>query len=163
MSKKALISESTSACIRDLNDLCRQSIDLIHYARGLAVQQINTVELMTNYALGKWIVEVQQNGSNRAQYGAHIIDLLSETLTAEFGKGYSRETLRNARKFYLTYPNRIPQTLFAEFAIRKSQTLFTQFKDPPPFTLPWSHYLLLMRIKDQNERQFYEIEATKEF
>lgn len=46
-------------------------------------------------------------------------------------------------------------------AIEKSQTLFTQFKENPPFSLPWSHYLILMRIKDENERKFYEIEAAK--
>ncbi len=162
MPKKDLIIGKASRTVIGLDDLCQHSIDLIHYARSLAVQQINVIELMTNYALGKWIVEVQQNGTDRAEYGAHVIDLLSSALTKEFGKGYSRETLRNARKFYLTYQDRISQTLFTEFAVQKSQTLFTQFKEQPPFTLPWSHYLLLMRIKDQNERQFYEIEATKE-
>ena len=63
---------------------------------------------MTNYTLGYWIVEEQQSGQDRAQYGAHVIDMLSETLTKEFGRGYTRESLRNARKFYLTYKDRIP-------------------------------------------------------
>lgn len=76
---------------------------------------------MTNYALGRWIVEEQQNGADRAQYGARVIDRLSEALTEEFGRGYSRETLRNARKFYLTFQDRISQTLFTEFAIEKSR------------------------------------------
>ena len=132
----------------------------IRYARGLAVQQINIIELMTNYALGRWIVEEQQNGEDRAKYGDRVIDRLSEALTEEFGRGYSRETLRNARKFYLIFQDRISQTLFTEFAIRKSQTMFGKLKELP-FTLPWSHYLILMRIKDENERNFYETEAAK--
>ena len=54
----------------------------------------------------------------------------------------------------MEYKDRIGQTLFTIFAIEKSQTLFTHFKENPPFTLPWSHYLILMRIKDENERKF---------
>ena len=146
--------------ITDMDDLCRNSIDLIRYARGLAVRQINIIEIMTNYALGRWIVEEQQNGQDRAKYGARVIDHLSEALTEEFGRGYARESLRNARMFYLTFKDRISQTLFTEFAINKSQTLFRKLKDMP-FALPWSHYLILMRIKNPDERSFYEIEATK--
>ena len=54
-----------------------------------------------------------------------------------------------ARRFFLTYQDRI------------SETVFSFFEKEAPFTLPWSHYLQLMRIKDENERKFYEIEATK--
>ena len=160
MKEKTEIMTTGAATITDMEALCRNSIDLIRYARGLAVQQINIIELMTNYALGRWIVEEQQNGQDRAKYGARVIDRLSEALTEEFGRGYSRETLRNARKFYLTFQDRISQTLFTEFAIEKSQTLFGKLKDMP-FTLPWSHYLILMRIKNPDERKFYEIEAAK--
>jgi len=88
------------AGITDMEELCRNSIDLIRYARGLAVQHVNIIELMTNYALGRWIVEEQQNGADRAKYGAHVIDRLSEALTKEFGRGYSPDTLKNIRKFY---------------------------------------------------------------
>ena len=143
--KKDLPADNEAMVITDMNALCRNSIELIRYARGLAVQHINIIELMTNYALGRWIVEEQQNGQDRAKYGAHVIDRLSEALTEEFGRGYSRESLRNARKFYLTFQNRISQTLFTEFAIEKSQTLFGKLKTPP-FVLSWSHYLILMRI-----------------
>ena len=160
MKEKTEIMTTGAATITDMEALCRNSIDLIRYARGLAVQQINIIELMTNYALGRWIVEEQQSGQDRAKYGARVIDCLSEALTEEFGRGYSRETLRNARKFYLTFQDRIPQTLFTEFAIEKSQTLFGKLKESP-FTLPWSHYLILMRIKNPDERKFYEIEAAK--
>ena len=105
-------------------------------------------------------MEEQQNGQDRAKYGAHVIDRLAEALTEEFGRGYSRESLRNTRKFYLTFQDRISQTLFTEFAIEKSQTLFGKLKNPP-FVLSWSHYLILMRIQKEEERSFYEIEAAK--
>ena len=118
--KETELSNRNVSAITDMESLCRNSIDLIHYARNLAVQQINLIELMTNYALGRWIVEEQQNGQDRAQYGAHVIDMLSETQTKEFGRGYTRESLRNARKFYLIYKDRISQTLFTEFAVRNS-------------------------------------------
>jgi len=146
--------------ITDIDSLCNNSIELIRYARGLAVSHINIIELMTNYALGRWIVEEQQQGKDRAKYGANVIDRLSQALSEEFGRGYSRESLRNARKFYLTFQNRISQTLFTEFAIEKSQTLFGKLKNPP-FVLSWSHYLILMRIQNEDERKFYEIEAAK--
>lgn len=117
---------------------------------------------MTNYALGRWIVEEQQNGEDRAKYGSHVIDRLSEALTAEFGRGYSKDTLKNARKFYLTYKDRISEPLFHLFAVEKSEPVVSLFGDKAPFTLPWTHYLILMRIQNPDERNFYEIEATKE-
>jgi len=152
---------STAAGILDLDDLCRNSIDLIKYARSLAVRNINIIELMTNYSIGRWIVEEQQNGQDRAKYGARVIEKLSEALTNEFGRGFSRETLKNCRRFYLEYKNRIGETLFTLFAVEKSQTVFTQLNDTSPFVLSWSHYLILMRIKSEDERSFYEIEAAK--
>lgn len=151
---------SNVPAISDIDDLCRNSIDLIRYARDLAVRNINIIELMANYAIGRWIVEEQQNGQDRAKYGARVIDRLSEVLTKEFGRGYGRESLRNARKFYLIFQDRISQTMFTEFAIKKSQTVFGKLENPP-FLLSWSHYLILMRIQDENERSFYEIEAAK--
>lgn len=143
-----------------INNLCRNSIELVEYARSIAARQINLVQLMTFYAIGKWIVEVEQQGESRAKYGRQIIKNLSEAMNTQFGRGFSVDTLENARKFYLTYQSRISETVFRKFAVEKSETVFRLFEETLPFTLPWSHYLLLMRIKDENERKFYEIEAT---
>ena len=83
-------------------------------------------------------------------------------MNTQFGRGFSVDTLENVRKFYLTYQDRISETVFRKFAVEKSETVFLRiFEETLPFTLPWSHYLLLMRIKDENERKFYEIEATQ--
>ena len=73
------------------------------------------VQLMTFYSLGRWIVEVEQQGESRAKYGKQVIQKLSEELTQQFGKGFSGETLKNARKFYLIYANRISETVFSFF------------------------------------------------
>ena len=88
------------------------------------------------------------------------IKRLSERLNEDFGKGFSLSNLKNARQFYLTYKDMISQTLFVQFAIQKSQTVFGELEENPSFTILWSHYLQLMRIKDDNERSFYEIEVT---
>lgn len=144
-----------------MNDLCRNSIELAEYARSIAARQINLVQLMTFYAIGRWIVEVGQQGESRAKYGRQIIKNLSEAMNMQFGRGFSVDTLESARKFYLTYQDRISETVFRKFAVEKSEVVFRLFEETLPFTLPWSHYLLLMRIKDENERKFYEIEATQ--
>ena len=144
-----------------IETLCNNSIELINYSRHLVAKQVNMIQLLTFYSLGKWIVDEQQQGESRAKYGQQVISKLSVVLTKQFGKGFSEDTLKNARKFYMTYKNRISETVFSLFAIQKSETVFSFFENNQPFTLPWSHYLLLMRIKDDNERRFYEIEATQ--
>ena len=145
----------------NIESLCQNSIDLIQYARQIAAKQVNLVQLMTYYSIGRWIVEEQQQGQSRAQYGKQVIKKLSEALTEQFGRGFSVDTLENARKFYLNYQDRIPETAFRKFAIEKTETVFREFEKAQPFMLPWSHYLLLMRIKNPDERSFYEIEAAQ--
>jgi len=95
----------------------------------------------TYFLIGKRIVEEEQNGNKRAEYGKNLIKMLSEKLTKEFGKGFSETNLEQMRKFFKVYG--IPQTLSEEFQ----------------FNLSWSHYLILMRMEDINARNFYEIEA----
>lgn len=145
-----------------LSELCQNSIELVEYARRIAASQINIVQLMTFYSIGRWIIEVQQQGESRAKYGKQVVKKLSEVMTEQFGRGFSVDTLENARKFYQTYQSRISETLFRKFAVEKSETVFRIFEETMPFMLPWSHYLQLMRIKDENERRFYEIEAFQE-
>lgn len=145
----------------EMEKLCSDSVKLIHYARSLASKQINMVQIMTYYSLGKWIVEVQQKGEKRAKYGTKVIKKLSDNLQREFGKGFSEDTLSNMRKFYLTYKNRISETLFRKFAVEKSETVFSIFENELPFGVSWSHYLQLMRIENEDERSFYEIESAK--
>jgi predicted nuclease of restriction endonuclease-like (RecB) superfamily len=95
----------------------------------------------TYFKIGKLIVEEEQKGKQRAVYGEKLITELSKELTQEYGKGFSTTNLKQMRTFYLTYS--------------KGQTLSDEFK------LSWSHYLMLMRIDNPAERNFYEIEALE--
>ena len=95
---------------------------------------------MAFYSIGRWIVEEQQQGESRAKYGQRVIKKFSEALLEQYGKGFSVDTLENARRFFLIYQDRI------------SETVFSLFKEEIPFTLPWSHYLQLMRIKDEKKK-----------
>lgn len=142
--------------------LCENSIALIKSAKTTAVKQIDKFQILTYFILGKWIVEEQQNGKNRAGYGNRVIEKLSDSLTKEFGKGYSSETLKNARKFFLTYQDRINKPVVSFLENKKSKPLVTQFYEDIPFYLSWTHYLILMRIENDDERNFYENKAHKD-
>ena len=157
MNNKAL--QQTGSVDAPLEELCRNAIDLVTYARGMANKQINTIQLMTFYAIGKWIVEVQQNGDSRAKYGKQVLKKLSSIMTEKFGRGFSVDNLENMRRFYLTYKDRISETTFRIFAMEKSETASRVLEEEKPFSLSFSHYLILCRIQNDEERSFYEVEA----
>lgn len=144
-----------------IDELCKNSIELVEYARRIAAKQINIIQLMTFYSIGKWIVEVEQQGQSRAKYGKQVLKKLSETMTEHFGRGFSVDNLENMRKFYIAYKDRIPEEIFDTFAVQKSETVSRILTKEKPFMLTFSHYLILTRIDDENERNFYEIEAVK--
>ena len=102
--------------------------------------------------IGRWILEVQQ-GEKRAKYGKQAMKKLSESLAARFGRGFSVDNLENMRKFYITFKSRISETLFRKFTVEKSETLSRILEEELPFQLSFSHYLILCRIQDDNERQ----------
>jgi predicted nuclease of restriction endonuclease-like (RecB) superfamily len=120
--------------------------------------------VMTYFEIGRMIVVDEQEGAKRAGYAKETLKSLSEELTAEFGKGYSKSNLEYMRKFYLMYGK--TQTLSGQShtspegkALEKSKTLSRI--SPMIFQLSWSHYVFLMRLPD-DERKFYEIEAVKQ-
>lgn len=123
-SGKVLTKETEAA---DIDKLYDNSVELIQFARNMAVKQVNTVQLLIYYSLGCWIVEQQQQGCSRAKYGQQVIKKLSERLLGKFGKGFSEDTLKNCRKFYLIYKDRISETQFDLFAVQKSETVFSFF------------------------------------
>jgi predicted nuclease of restriction endonuclease-like (RecB) superfamily len=139
-------------------------------ARAFVGRTADRTMCVTYFEVGRMIVEEEQGGKARAEYGKGLLAGLSNYLNGRVGKGFSESTLRNARKFYQVYAPSIQQTMFAELG--KGQTLTALFDDPQkgqtmfaesyPFTLGWSHYLILMRIENEQERRFYEIEATRQ-
>ncbi len=130
--------------------LFEQVAAIILAARKSVVRHTNSTMVTTYYLIGMQIIEHEQAGKTRAQYAKNILPLLSQQLKKQFGKGFSVDNLENMRKFYLTFS-------ISENGSRKLKS--SKF-DLPVFTLGWSHYLILCRIKDEAERKFYEIEAT---
>ena len=128
-----------------LNDISR----LVEEARRRAAKQINTIIVQTYWEIGKLIVEEEQKGEEKADYGTALIVELSKDLTKRYGKGFSKSNLFLMRKFYLTY---LPQ---------KFQTVSGKFVNGQ--ILSWSHYCELITIKDDFARSFYEIESIKNF
>ena len=162
MENKNILPANPEDSVPELKILCQKAVDLIDRARNTAIREVNLVQLLTYYTLGKWIVEVQQGGSGRAKYGKRILETLSDALNHVFGKGYSVSTLTNIRKFYEIYKNRISAPMVTDFAEQNSQPLVTKFGNDVPFRLSWTHYLILMRIQNEDERDFYERLAIQE-
>lgn len=162
MENKNILPANPEDSVPELKLLCQKAVDLIDRARNTAIREVNLVQLLTYYTLGKWIVEVQQGGSGRAKYGKRVLETLSDALNQAFGKGYSVSTLTNIRKFYEIYKNRISAPLVTDFAEPNPQPLVTKFGNDVPFRLSWTHYLILMRIQNEDERDFYEQLAIQE-
>jgi predicted nuclease of restriction endonuclease-like (RecB) superfamily len=157
--------------------LFQQVAALLQNARQQVLRTVNSTMTFTYFEIGRMIVEEEQNGKERAEYGKQILKGLSEQLTNEFGKGFSRDNLENMRRFFLTYSiteslTRIlqiqkAQSLTAEFEFKKTQSSPTEFNKldyqtlSSFFKLTWTHYVFLMRIDDEKERRFYEIESEK--
>ena len=111
----------------------------------------------TYYEIGRMIVEDEQKGKERAEYGKQVLKELSKKLTIEFGKGFSVENLDRMRFFYKTYSSSNSST-----PLTKSETTDNRAisqTTSAKFTISWPHYLKLMRIDNPDERRFYEIEA----
>lgn len=146
----------------NLKILCKNAVELVNYSKKIVLNEINTIQLMTYFTLGKWIVDVQQDGEERAKYGKKVLQILSEALNNEFAKGFSVSTLTNIRKFYLIYQDRISEPVVTEFVLKKSEPMVAKLKKELPLHLSWTHYLILMRIENKEERDFYEMQALKE-
>lgn len=141
---------------------------IVYTAKQKAYQAADIYQVVSNWLVGRRIVEQEQHGQERAQYGKHIVDLASEALTAEFGKGYSVVNIKSFRKFYLTFNNLlIGQTPSAQsengLAIKgQSVSAELELAKMLPSNLSWSHYERLMRIKNEDERDWYMREAAGE-
>lgn len=123
------------------------------------VRNINQAMILAYFQIGKMIVEDEQQGNQRAEYAKETIAKLSTELNKEFGKGYSISNLEYMRSFYNIYQLRISQSLIGKFKnSSKSQSITKNLKIP--FLLSWTHYIQLLKIKDDDERNFYEIEAS---
>ena len=156
------------------NMLVNDLRSIVSKARSKAFAAVNYSLVERNWRIGQRIVEQEQNGASRAEYGKHVIEIASAALTEEFGKGFSETNIMNFKKFYLKFKElTIPQTLSEEFKKQKHQTLSDEFSLLPQKgqtqsaqfelrLLPWSHYERLIRVEDKKAREWYAKEAFNE-
>ena len=147
---------------------------LIDDARKQVRTTIDTTMVYTYYGVGCYIVEDEQNGYKRAAYGKAILKNLSVRLLEKYGKGWSVATLKNAKQFYCVYSEKLntvcpidrekaKHCLANSKEIKKSLSSLSETEITiHTFMLSWSHYLVLMRIENPDERRFYEIECQQQ-
>lgn len=156
------------------DSLFEQISALIEQARKHVTTTAKVAEVYTKYSIGKYIVEDEQQGEYRAQYGKKVLKNLSNRLTERFGEGWTVDTLKRCRYFYNVYnpkqkeatllpnSNEIESFQLEQHCCPNSQRPKKQENNEPNFTLSWSHYLILMRIENVEARRFYEIECTQQ-
>ena len=138
--------------------------DIVATAKCRGYEAVNQVIVTCNWLIGRRIVEQEQQGKERAEYGKFVIKKASEFLTDEFGKGYSVTNLKNFRSFYLAF-----SSYFSSSEMEKSnrsdasdQMGIAQIGQTRLPNLSWSHYECLLRVKDIDARNWYLNEAASE-
>ena len=146
--------------------------DILQAARNQAARSVNTAQVVANWLIGREIVEDEQRGQHRADYGARLLAGLSSQLSVDFGRGYSVDNLEAFRQFYIDYPQLISETVSRKLGHAgpvdgNSDTPSRNSADPDWVPgvlhagLSWSHYRALLRIGRSEARAFYEIEAIR--
>ncbi len=156
--------------IRPDDQLYRRVAEILEQARGRVARTVNTAMVQTYWLIGREIVQVEQRGARRAEYGDELMQRLATRLTRRYGAGFSVAGLRRMRQFFASYPNgsalsrgKKRSTALSESA--NATNLSAPSRDSTgqfPPTLSWSHYLVLMRVENPLARSFYEIEASRE-
>lgn len=149
---------------------------ILEHTRTQVARTVNTAMVHAYWLVGREIVEVEQRGEVRAEYGGQLLERLAARLTVRFGRTFGAATLRRMRSFYVAYPKgsaisvvkgvpSIRSTPSSESGGEIRSTLLIEF-DPPETSFPpilsWSHYLVLLRVQNPQARAFYEIEAARE-
>ena len=119
--------------------------NIIETAQKVAYSAVNLTLVHRNWLLGKRIADEELNGESRAEYGAEVIKKLSKDLNAQYGKGYTKTNLYNFYSFYKMYPE-----------------IFHSESGKSNVKLSWTHYRVLLQVKDEIAREWYENEALKE-
>jgi hypothetical protein len=150
-------------------DIVGGIVDLLEAARRASARSVNSVMTATYWEIGRRIVECEQAGERRAEYGAEVLKRLSADFSERFGRRFGLSNLKQMRMFYLGFANAvIGQTVSDQSHSKKGQTpsgLFTAPQDISllvlRFPLPWSHYVRLFSVKKDDARRFYEAEAIR--
>ncbi|MDH5676964.1 MAG: PDDEXK nuclease domain-containing protein [Myxococcales bacterium] len=170
--RKAITKKAAPAKLAGYDELFSDVAGFIEEARRSAARSVNAVMTATYWLVGRRIVEQEQGGKARADYGEVLLKQLSADLAARFGRGFSRQNLQQMRLFYLKYPpEKICQTASGKFddpaAIRQAVSgesgavAASVMELAQAFPLPWSHYVRLLSVANEHARAFYETEALR--
>ncbi len=164
---RKLVPVSNRSAVKGYDTILSDVVDLLESARRASVRTINTIMTATYWEIGRRIVEYEQGGHGKADYGKKLIDRLVIDLTEKFGRGFGRSNLFQMRSFYLAYST-IVQTPSGQLNNKNSAQIF---QTPSAksylatlatrFQLPWSHYVKLLGVRNSNARIFYEAEALR--
>jgi len=146
---------------------------IVSTAKFQSYKAVNLMQVASNWLVGKRIVEQEQKGAAKAEYGKYVIRLASETLTQEFGKGYSETNVKSFRKFYMMFDKilikqtpsvniSIGQAVPAQFNSIDLLNDINKIRQALPAELSWTHYERLMRVEDDNARLWYMQEAASQ-
>jgi predicted nuclease of restriction endonuclease-like (RecB) superfamily len=182
-SRKPVLKPASELAVPGYDLVLGHVVDLLESARRAAARSVNSVITATYWEIGRRIVEFELAGKVRAAYGDTLMQRLAADLTNRFGRGFSKRNLEQMRRFYTAW--QIAQTVSAQFA---SGVVETEVQKPlgrsaagePPilqtqsaksaisladlaqrFLLPWSHYVLLLKVEKPEARTFYEAEAHR--
>lgn len=148
-------SPRTLIVAADYNRLLGELVVLLEAARRTSARAVNVVMTATYWEIGRRIVEFEQRGEVRAEYGEELLKRLAHDLTTRFGRGFSDRSLYKMRLFYLQHVGISPAPS------AKSPKRISPTPSAKSFPLPWSHYVKLLAVKDEQARQFYETEALR--
>jgi len=161
VTKKSPIKRAQHVEIASINALYHKVSDHIDKARQAVQKSVNTEMVKAYWLIGRDIIETEQHGKEKAEYGKAVLKEISAKLQKKYKNGFSVDTLEKARKFYLTYQPDPAQS-------QKSATMSRKSKEPKndnaSFLQPdlsWSHYIELIKITRPEVRQFYALEANK--
>jgi len=161
-----LMKKNSSLKKQDYSYLVSGIQTLLEEARRQAVRSVNAILTATYWEIGRRIVQFEQGGKVRAEYGEAILENLAQDLTKRFGRGFSRQNIQQMREFYLSYPShQIRQTVSGKSKIRQSASgklvshEFDMKTIAAAFPLSWSHYVRLLSVKNGHARKFYATEA----
>jgi len=159
MTDKKKSRQTTAPLAAGYNAMLSDLAGLLEQARRASIRVVNAIMTATYWEIGRRIVEYEQAGAVRAEYGSALLKRLSGDLTRKFGRGFSVDNLETMRLFYQTYPD-----VWEQAAIPKSETAsrISTNLSADKFPLPWSHYVMLVkRSKSPEARAFYEAEALR--
>ena len=163
---------------RDYDAMLKRVVGLIGEARRTSARTVNAIMTATYWQIGWHILEFEQKGERRAAYGEELLQRLARDLSSRFGRGFSRQNLQQMRQFYGAFPiDQIRQTPSGKFGgqpiLSRPAIKLPKRKGQTPsgelvvrdlaghFQLPWSAYVRLLSVKNEQARKFYETEALR--